>query len=58
MSLLTKRLLLKIDLGMELEFKRLAAVKAQPAQFYSANLPVNKFKVFVMSGAYIASDSI
>ena len=30
---------------MELEFKRLAAVKAQPAQFYSANLPVNKFKV-------------
>ncbi|XP_014681582.1 PREDICTED: tyrosine-protein phosphatase Lar-like [Priapulus caudatus] len=30
--------------GMELEFKRLANVKAQPSRFISANLPVNKFK--------------
>ncbi|XP_037790412.1 tyrosine-protein phosphatase Lar-like [Penaeus monodon] len=30
--------------GMELEFKRLANIKAQPSRFVSANLPVNKFK--------------
>ncbi|XP_067679322.1 tyrosine-protein phosphatase Lar-like isoform X10 [Haliotis asinina] len=30
--------------GMELEFKRLANVKASPNRFVSANLPVNKFK--------------
>ncbi|KAG1702048.1 Tyrosine-protein phosphatase Lar [Nymphon striatum] len=30
--------------GMELEFKKLASVKAQPSRFASANLPVNKFK--------------
>ncbi|XP_036361663.1 receptor-type tyrosine-protein phosphatase F isoform X7 [Octopus sinensis] len=30
--------------GMELEFKRLANVKANPNRFVSANLPVNKFK--------------
>ncbi|XP_070195997.1 tyrosine-protein phosphatase Lar-like isoform X3 [Littorina saxatilis] len=30
--------------GMELEFKRLANVKASPNRFISANLPVNKFK--------------
>ncbi|CAL4173253.1 unnamed protein product, partial [Meganyctiphanes norvegica] len=29
---------------MELEFKRLANIKAQPSRFVSANLPVNKFK--------------
>ncbi|CAF0884221.1 unnamed protein product [Didymodactylos carnosus] len=29
---------------MELEFKRLANVKAQPSKFISANLPSNKFK--------------
>ncbi|XP_060552123.1 tyrosine-protein phosphatase Lar-like isoform X5 [Ruditapes philippinarum] len=30
--------------GMELEFKRLANMKASPNRFVSANLPVNKFK--------------
>ena len=30
--------------GIELEFKRLANVKANPSRFVSANLPVNKFK--------------
>ncbi|KAK3869100.1 hypothetical protein Pcinc_025578 [Petrolisthes cinctipes] len=30
--------------GMELEFKRLANIKAQPSRFVSASLPVNKFK--------------
>ncbi|VDI79187.1 receptor-type tyrosine-protein phosphatase delta [Mytilus galloprovincialis] len=30
--------------GMELEFKRLANMKASPNRFISANLPVNKFK--------------
>ncbi|XP_064607458.1 tyrosine-protein phosphatase Lar-like isoform X3 [Liolophura sinensis] len=30
--------------GMELEFKRLANMKANPSRFVSANLPVNKFK--------------
>ncbi|XP_076439826.1 receptor-type tyrosine-protein phosphatase delta-like isoform X2 [Babylonia areolata] len=30
--------------AMELEFKRLANVKASPNRFISANLPVNKFK--------------
>ncbi|KAK2179862.1 hypothetical protein NP493_469g03030 [Ridgeia piscesae] len=30
--------------GMELEFKRLANVKANPSRFVSANLAVNKFK--------------
>ena len=30
--------------GMELEFKKLANVKANPSRFVSANLPVNKFK--------------
>ncbi|XP_040571795.1 tyrosine-protein phosphatase Lar isoform X1 [Lepeophtheirus salmonis] len=30
--------------GMEMEFKKLSNVKAEPARFMSANLPVNKFK--------------
>ncbi|XP_037094696.1 tyrosine-protein phosphatase Lar-like [Pollicipes pollicipes] len=30
--------------GMELEFKKLANIKAQPFRFVSANLPANKFK--------------
>ncbi|CAH1774763.1 unnamed protein product [Owenia fusiformis] len=30
--------------GMELEFKKLASIKANPSRFVSANLPVNKFK--------------
>ncbi|KAL5017103.1 hypothetical protein ScPMuIL_006692 [Solemya velum] len=30
--------------GMELEYKRLASMKASPNRFVSANLPVNKFK--------------
>lgn len=35
--------------GMEVEFKKLVAMKMQPNKFISANLPVNKFKNRLMN---------